>query len=279
MTSRGRLPDFLVAGAMRSGTTSLYRYLGAHPEVFLVPKELQFFTDGYSRGLDWYAAQFGAAGSRQVLGEATADYFARKSAMLRIADVLPSAQLIVSLRNPVDRAWSHYWLLRARGRESRPFATAVAEEVAAISTEGDETANALYLSHSLYDAHLDRAYRLFRPSQLHVSVFERMITDPVAMYRSMCTFLGVDPTYVPSNLGTPVNPFVTFRSLRIRRFAQRVPGPGGRMIARLNTRRDVNRPELEPSLRASLEQFFAPRIAHVERMLGRDLPEWRRAAD
>ncbi len=99
-----RLPDFLIIGAMRSGTTSLYRYLGAHPEVFMTPKELQFFTEHFSRGLDWYRRQFVTAGHRSVLGEATADYLARESAMQRIAHTLPTVKMIASLRNPVDRS-------------------------------------------------------------------------------------------------------------------------------------------------------------------------------
>jgi len=268
------LPGFLVAGAMRSGTTSLYRYLGDHPEVFLVPKELQFFTARFGNGLEWYRAQFRPAGDHQILGEATADYFARRTAMDRIAAVLPEIRLIVSLRDPVGRAWSHYWLLRNRGRETRPFAAAVDDEMTAIALHGDNTSGAFYLYHSLYDTHLERAYRLLPREQVYVSIFERMVTDPATSYRSICTFLDIDPTFQPRNLGEPVNAYVTFRSLRARRLSQRLPVRAGRVVARLNTRRNVTSPRLEGALREQLDDFFAPRIRRLESMLGDGLPEW-----
>jgi hypothetical protein len=94
----------------------------------MAPKELGFFTDRYDEGLDWYAAQYAAAAPHQLWGEATADYLARPSAMNRIVATLPEAKLIASLRNPVDRAWSHYLLLKERGRERRSFAAAIEEE-------------------------------------------------------------------------------------------------------------------------------------------------------
>ncbi len=275
---RDRLPDFLIVGAMRSGTTSLYRYLGAHPEVFLTPKELQFFTEHFSKGLDWYRDQFATADSASVLGEATADYLARESAMLRIAQTLPDARLIASLRHPVDRAWSHYGLLRARGRESRSFAAALDDELRALTREGHRASGVFYLGHGLYDVHLERLHRLFAPDRIHVTIFERMSTDPRAVYAGMCEFLGIDPSFVPANLGTKVNPYVTFRSLRLRQLAQRLPGPVGKALARANTRTRASAPALDPRIRRRLEEFYAPHIARTEQLLGREVPEWRPAA-
>ncbi len=270
--TEGRLPDFLIVGAMRSGTTSLYRYLGAHPEIFMTPKELQFFTVHYDKGFDWYRSQFSATGRARVLGEPTADYLARESAMNRIVEALPQARLVASLRNPVDRAWSHYGLFRSRGREPRPFGRALDEELAAVARSGPDADGVVYLAHGLYDHHLERAYRLFPREQIHVAIFERMAADPHATYAAVCDFLGVDPTFVPSNLGTPVNAFVTFRSLNLRRLSQRVPGIGGRVIGRLNTKRDVAPPPLDPDQRRLLEEFYAPHIERTERCSGSPSP-------
>lgn len=260
---------------MRSGTTSLYRYLGAHPEVFMAPKELQFFTDHFSRGVDWYRAQFAAAGTALVLGEATADYLARQSAMSRVAATLPDAKLVASLRNPVDRAWSHYGLLRTRGREHRTFEVALDEEMAALQEHGFAASGVFYLSHGLYDVHLERALGLFDPTRLHVSIFERMAHDPATSYRALCAFLGVDTSFVPGNLGEPVNAFVTFRSVGLRRLTQRLPDLLARPLARVNTRRDVAPPQLEDGLRRRLEAFYEPHIARTRDILGDELPEWR----
>lgn len=272
----GRLPHFLIIGAMRSGTTSLYRYLGAHPEVFLTPKELQFFTEHFDRGLDWYRGQFASVGSARLLGEATADYLARASAMTRIAATLPTARLIASLRNPVDRAWSHYGLVKARGREPRTFGEAIGEERAALAANGPDAPGVFYLSHGFYDVHLERCFGLFDRTQVAVTIFERMAADPAPVYRSLCNHLGVDPSFVPANLGEPVNPFVTFRSLRLRAAARRLPSPLGRVVGRINTRRNVAAPPLDPADRSRLAEFYAPHIARTEEILGQEIPEWRR---
>src|SRR5688572_14326389 len=114
-----RLPDFLIVGAMRSGTTSLHKYLQAHPDVFVASgKEVHFFDRRYGRGLDWYRSRFAGVTTERVVGEATPAYMYDENAIARIAHDLPDARLIVVLRNPVDRAYSHYWRNRSRGREN-----------------------------------------------------------------------------------------------------------------------------------------------------------------
>ncbi len=270
-----RLPDFLVAGAMRSGTTSLYRYLGAHPAVYMAPKELGYFTDHYASGPEWYSDQYSNARPDQLLGDATADYLARPSAMERIGETLPQVKLIASLRDPVERAWSHYLLLAARGREKRSFSTAIDDEIRLIEDEGDTAHGVFYLYHGLYDTQLERAIGLLGRDQIHVVVFERMVDDPESTYRSLCSFFDIDESFLPANLGTKVNPYVTFRSLFIRRLSQRLPGPVQRPIARLNTRQHAAPPQMAQSQRERLNSFFAPRIDRVAAILGDDLTEWR----
>ena len=172
----------------------MWRYLGEHPQVFMAPKELQFFTEFHGRGTDWYRSQFANAAAGQKCGEATADYLARAPAMIRLRKTIPGARLIALLRNPVDRAWSHYWLLRERGRETRPFHTVVEEEIATLET--DETSQSFsYLSHGLYDVHLGRVLELFPKEQLFSIVFESMVEAPAATFASACNFLGLDPGF------------------------------------------------------------------------------------
>lgn len=271
-----RQADFVIAGAMRCGTTSLYRYLGAHPEVFMAPKELGYFTDHFDRGPDWYDAQFATAAPQQVLGEATADYLARDSAMRRIAATLPDVKIVASLRDPVGRAWSHYLLLRERGRETRTFAAAIDAELETIDRRGPESPGVIYTLHGCYDIHLDRAFQLFTPDRVFVGIFERMKSDPARTYAETCRFLGIDTTFVPENLGERVNRYVTFRSIRVRNLAKRLPAPAGRVVARLNTRRSVSNPPMPDADRKRLSDFFAERIERVEELLGAAIPEWRR---
>lgn len=273
MTS-GRLPDFVMLGAMRSGSTSLYRYIGAHPDVFVAPKELQFFTERFDNGLEWYMAQFAVADPDAALGEATADYLARESAMTRIAAVLPEAGMVASLRNPVDRAFSHHGLLTARGRETRSFSEAVAEEIDAVDRHGHSAEGVIYLSHSLYDVHLSRLFGLFPRKQVFITIFERTVADPRPDYAALCRFIGVDDGFVPDNLGKQVNPYVTFRSLRLRETSRSLPDPLRRIVARLNTKRSGQAPPADPATTASLVDFFAPHIETVRGMLDDPLAEW-----
>lgn len=271
--SDGRLPDFIIGGAMRSGTTSLYRYLDAHPEVAVAPKELGFFTDRFAEGLDWYRRQFDQGSP--VVGEATADYLARADVMERIHQTLPDVKLVASWRNPVDRAWSHYGLLSARGRDPRSFEMALDEEMARLDADGDDADGVIYLSHGLYDVHLARARQLFGADRLHVVVFEHLRDDPATEYGRLCRYLGISDEVAPPILGRVVNPYVEFRSVALRDRAKGLPRPLGRVVARLNTRR-VEAPALPDHLRDRLSAFYAPRVATVEAELGITVPEWHR---
>ena len=129
------LPDFLISGAQRGGTTSLYNYLQAHP-CFELPttKELHFFDRKFHRGLAWYRAHFPTylekcfaqriQGRAFLTGEATPNYLFHPLVSRRVAEVLPRVKLIVLLRNPVDRAFSHYHHILDLGYEHLPFAEA-----------------------------------------------------------------------------------------------------------------------------------------------------------
>jgi len=267
------IPDFLIVGAMRSGTTSLYRYLGAHPEVFVLPKEFQFFTKHWSRGLEWYADQFPRSAEGLTLGEATADYFARESAMTHISAAVPGVQLIASLRNPIERAWSHYGLLSERGQEPRSFSAAIDDEIALYSEAGATAEGLIYLGHSMYDHHLERCFGLFDRDQLHVIVFEDLKERPGPVYAELCRYLGIDDRFVPEKLGQPVNQYVTFRSLRVRKLTQSLPAGPARLLGRLNTRRDLA-PDIPRDVRDRLREFFLPHVERIEDLLDRPLDRW-----
>src|SRR5947208_14127778 len=103
-----RLPDFLIVGAMKAGTTSLAAWLRAHPDVFMPPqKEIHFFDAQWERGVPWYADQFAGAPEGALVGEATPAYMVTTAFLDRMASVVPNARLLVVLREPVARAWSH----------------------------------------------------------------------------------------------------------------------------------------------------------------------------
>jgi len=130
--SMRELPDFLIIGAQKCGTTSLYNYLIQHPSISpSFEKEVRYFNNHYEKGVNWYRAHFPTKmhsalmswrhGTRQLTGEGEPSYLPNPVAPQRVLDLRPDARLIVMLRNPVDRAYSHYQHRFTRNRETRAF--------------------------------------------------------------------------------------------------------------------------------------------------------------
>lgn len=270
----GRLPDFLIIGAMRSGTTSLARYLGAHPDVYVAPeKELHFFDRHFELGIEHYRRQFAGA-TAQIAGEATQTYLYDALAVDRISTTLPDAKLIAVLRNPVDRAYSHYWQKRAYGTETLSFAAAIAAEPERLrEADRDQQFAYSYLDRGHYVRQLEHVVERFPRTALHVLLLEDLRDDPESAYRAVCRFLHVANDVVPGNVGEPLNAFVSFRSRKVRHVSRRFPRPLRNAVGRVNARGGGYEP-LDPALRAELAEYFAPSNAELATWLGRDLDAW-----
>lgn len=272
----GGLPNFLIIGAPRCGTSSLARYLRVHPEVFLaVPKELRFFDREFDRGLGWYQERFAAVDGERAVGEASPSYLYRAEAVERMAATVPNARLIAILRDPVARAYSHYWMERMRGRERRSFAEAVDAELhagAGVSRSAEATGLA-YLDRGRYLSQLERVGQHYPRSSLLVLVFDDVVADPAESYRKVCRFLAVSDTFVPPLLGTAVNPSVAFRSLGLRRLAKQLPDPARRVVERINTR-SFRYPPLDAELRARATAYLEDDTRALGIWLDRDLSSW-----
>jgi hypothetical protein len=271
---RGRLPDHLIIGAAKAGSTSLARWLDAHPDVFVPPaKELHFFDRDlhWDRGPGWYAENFADAGDAASVGEATPSYLASLEAPKRIASVVPDVRLIAVLRNPVDRAYSHYWHARDWGGEKASFATVVES-----SLQGDESPRG-YLRSGYYLQQLLRYEELFDRAGMLVLRFEDLTADPAATFRRVCGFLGVRDV-APPNLGRVYNAHSRLRSGRLRsrmesvRAWRRAPMLA-RAIDRLNTTERAYPPMPAP-LRQRLVDHYAEPNAALADHLGWDLSGW-----
>jgi hypothetical protein len=267
------LPNFLIVGAPRSGTTSLARYLGAHPQVFMAAdKEVRFFGAGFDRGLEWYAKHFAGAGTQPRVGEATPTYLADPQARRRLAATLPEAKLIAILRDPVDRAYSQYWLARSLGTEDRTFEAAIG-----VAGGADATDRPLrrYLEQGRYVEQLRDLCTLYPRDAVHVEIFEDFVAAPAERFRSVCRFLDVDDTVVPDLVGATVNRHVDHRSPSLHRAARDLPRPIRRALGRLNAR-PATYPPMAPATRAELRSRFEGPNDELARWLGRDLSEWGR---
>jgi hypothetical protein len=211
-TGRWRaLPDALIIGAQRAGTSSLYRYLGAHPGVApSVRKEVEYFSRYAARGEDWYRAHFELRfGRRRLRFEATPDYLFHPLAAERAARLVPGARLVALLRDPADRAWSHYRHMVRLGYETLPFAEALAAEDercapdrARLADDPDHDPKALlrysYVARGHYAPQLAHWLARFPRHQLLVLPSARLFADPARAYGEVLEFLGLEPWEPPS---------------------------------------------------------------------------------
>ena len=288
---RPRLPNFLIVGAAKSGTTTLASHLSKHPDVYVPPaKELYFFErdELWDKGPDWYAEQFASAGDAIAVGEATPGYMFYPWSVERIAQLLPGVRAIVCLRDPVERAYSHYlhWADRM-WFEPRSFGEAVEDELAA---GADEVAAHdprrsppyfAYLARGKYLEQLERLAGALGRDSVHVLLLEDLQADPGGTFSAICSFLGVDPGVTVPNLGarenvySPHTPRRAWRWLTKHRVLQRLPRPVAKLIARrIVAPRPRPVPPMDPAVQGRLAEHFVPYNAALADWLGRDLSGW-----
>jgi hypothetical protein len=277
-TTRGarvkRHPDFLIAGAMRSGTTSLHHWLRGHPAVHMADaKEVHYFDLHYDRGPVWYQDQFAGAEPGDLLGEATPEYLFLPWARQRMCQDLPHARVVVTLRDPVDRAWSHYCMLRARGREELSFADALDREAERLRDHANWSRYG-YRAKGEYAGQLRDLIERQGIEKVLVLIFERdVVGRPDETFRQLCRFLGVEVADVPA-VGSRVNSSIRLRSTAVRDLARPMPRMLRDVVGRFNAVPVENQP-LPAPLRERLGRHFAGPNAELERLLGREIPEWR----
>lgn len=273
------LPNFLIIGAMRSGTTSLVHYLRGLPEVFMSrKKEVHYFDQEFQRGPTWYSRWFAGANGQRAIGEATPAYMYCPEAPARMAQVIPGARLIAILRDPVDRAYSHYWHNRVRGKEHLEFADAIAAEPERLSSGPQGRSTYSYLDRGRYLAQLLNVCRYYPREALLVVLFEELRDLPVETFQAVSRFLGVDPSFVPSNVGEPTNYYAAFRSVAYRKLVRGMPFLprwARTALKKLNVQH-ATYPRMAPALRARLRESFAQDNAALAAWLGRDLSAWNR---
>jgi hypothetical protein len=294
-----QLPNFLVIGAARSGTTALYQALAKHPEIFMsAVKEPNFFAfaegalDFAGPGADFvnnsvttfdkYRGLFADAAGAKAVGEASPLYLYSPQAPRRIAETLGPVKLVAVLRNPADQAFSHY--LYARAQMIEPLGSF--EE--ALAAEPERAAACWqplfqYSSFPHYGEQLARFLEHFGRENLLVHTYDDFVANPDAIYRSIFTFLGVDASFAPP--GERVNMGGVPRNAGLQRFIMRpsVLSPVFRKVlpdaARQRLRDQLSgsnivRPPFPAALRRRLLQSFSEDIGRTERLIGRDLSHW-----
>ena len=253
------LPNYLILGAQKGGTTSVYEYLNRHAQV--VPnqkREVHFFDLAYRLGLDEYRSYFPlnrqinmrskTLGKSVLTGESSPYYLFHPHCPRRIHDTIPEGKLIVVLRDPVDRAYSHFTHNRRKGRETRSFAEAVSEELKTLPAEsrrmeGNPDAESeahrhySYVHRGFYAEQVRRYLDLFPREALHAVRSEDLFSRPRETMNEICAFLGIDP--MPETIDFAAHNRQTYQE------------------------------EAEPETRALLRELYAPHNADLEQLLQR----------
>jgi hypothetical protein len=296
------LPNFLVIGAHKAGTTSLYHYLKQHPEIYMSPlKEPRFFSfEGEEpdfRGplpevpgrplvvtdLEAYRALFAGVSSEKAIGEVSPGYLYREKAPGRIRHYIPEAKLIAILRNPVERAYSHFLMVRKNDREPlTDFARALEAEEERIK---DNWWIGHYKSMGFYHEQLTRYYELFDREQIRVYLYEDFDKDPVAVTQSIFRFLEVNDSFVPDTSrrfnvsGVPKSRAVhtLIKKPNPLKSALKPFLPRGlrwRISAKLHESNLRGAPPLPEEIRKELTEAYREDILKLEGLIGRDLSGW-----
>jgi len=300
MQPASQLPDFLVIGASKAGTTSLYRYLKSHPEIYLSPiKEPNYFSSPETRPvivgpppgtpvvwrIEDYRRLFKARTTESVAGEMSPQYIYYECSPGAIRNLIPKVKMIAILRDPADRAHSHFCQNRRAGTEPlSDFAAALAAEDERIAQGWRPAFH--YRNRGYYARQLRRYLELFPREQLLILLYDDMVADCPGLLKRICAFLGVDENY---SFDTMDRDNVT-RGIprgRLLRHILRSAGPATSLIRktlpgklraslfrRLSSLVLSPKPEFEPRLREQLVSEFKPDILELERIIDRDLSPW-----
>jgi Sulfotransferase family len=289
------MPNFLVVGAMKSGTTALYYYLEQHPQIYMSPvKEPDFFclegqkdADANSvTDIEAYRDLFKGVSDERAFGEASHCYLYEPGAVDRIRHYVPEARFIAILRNPIDRAYSHYLHMVRNGTEPvADFAQALREEE--IGAHPGRTFQD-YIGVGLYHGQLKRYFDTFGRHRIRVYLYEDLSNAPLGTLRDAFRFLGVDDTFVPDvSLRRNVSGEPKHKSLD--RFLQR-PNPVKRVLKlylpaglrwrlsevvdTLKTRNLTQPAPLPREVRQQLIEVYREDVRNLAGLIDRDLSGW-----
>lgn len=271
-----RLPNFLFIGPDKAGSTWLYEALKRHTQVYLSPvKEVFFFDRFYEKGWRWYLSYFKAAQDHhRIIAEICHDYLFSSTACQRIARDLPSAKLMVCVREPGQRAFSEYLYRIKMGELTCDFEAAL------------EKAEDL-IDHGRYAKHLGPYLQHFGRDQIFVAIFDDLAADPQQFFDDVCNFLGLERMHLSKELREKILPAAKPRLRHLTKFLRKMgcevrrmglPGVVGRIkeSALLSTLlyrpyKANEKPTMSQETRRSLHKLFSPEIKRLDAVLGTEL--------
>lgn len=272
--------DVVIIGAPRSGTSTIARWMGSHPGAYLPQrKEVGYFDLHYDKGREWYDSMFAPGGDDAVRVDATPAYLYLDRALDRLAKDAPHVQLIVILREPVDRVWSHYWYNHGLGIDARTFERVLAREI----RDPSNAPRGLpigYLACSRYADRLERYMVRFPRDQLLVLFYDDLRSDPRGTWEKLCNHAGLRVTEVPDDghvfeaAHPPRLPWLQYFMLHLQ--AGRLPFRIGYKLQKLNSK-PQSYPPMPGDLRKRVQAALAGETERLDRLLpGRVPATWPR---
>ncbi len=283
------LPNFLVIGAQKAGTTSLFEYLRQHPDIYLPQaKETAFFYHDYKyeKGLSYYEEHyFGSVNGEKAVGEVSPHYLYHTFCRDRIRENLRDLKFIILLRNPIDRAYSNYWMEVKRGLETLSFEDAIEKEQMRIEGDLFERETFSYMHRGLYYGQIKAYMDLFPEANFLCLLSDDLKYDRVNALKNIFMFLGVS---TEENLQTLQKTFHTatkIRSLWLQDFLRNpsylsrlfikslIPFKLRRIVVRALLKRNVKSftpPPMSDSVREYLREYFLESNEKLEKLISRE---------
>jgi len=273
------LPHFLIAGASKTGTEWLMHCLADHPGIFMPRCEIRYFNYRYDRGQQWYESRFSGAGQQQTIGEKSPGYLRDPQAPARIRECMPDVKLVFLLRDPIERAYSHYRMELRAGR--------VSEDVERVLAPGHT-----FIEEGRYNAHLARYLRYFDPEQTLVLLYDDLKQDPRTLLKTVCRFVGVSEEFESPLMDQafhatgqrPRFPRLYRTAVRMtRRIAESGPA-GAELVSRIRRSgwqrlfHRINQgapfPSMSPAHQRMLADYYREDLTDLSAWLDRDLTRW-----
>lgn len=288
-------PNFIIVGAPKAGTTSLYHYLKGHPQVFMSnPKEVNFFTadaiveqglyyqDFKARSQQEYEALFDAAGDCKAVGEASVSYLFYPDTAGRIKALIPDCKIVIMLRNPVKRAFSHYLMDSRLGFVDRTFDEIVFDHETH-KRDKDHLYYQQYVELGMYHDQVKRYLDTFGKENVFIILDKDLYEDTATEVKRLYGFLGVDDdpaTDTSKRHNTYTEPRsklvkAIYQNHRIKSIVKKLAGK--KLIGMLKGKMFsvVHRPEMRSKTQQELQRIYNHDIEKLEQLLGRSLDDWK----
>lgn len=290
------LPNLFIPGAAKSGTSSLHDYLSKHPDICMsVNKEPSYFcrTD---RSLDDYDALYSKCKDRLYRGDASTSYMVRPQVAQKIRDLIDYPKFVFILRNPVDRAWSHYWWVKGNfGLERDKFRIAFQRDMhkEPKSEYFAKSINKLYYQFGRYSNWINVYYDMFEKKDIHIVVFEDLVSDPERTLDGIYEFLGVKKILTETNMQSNPSIIVKYPMLpRMHAFVTTAFGSTIGLILPSRLKYELmllnrklffwissfisagNRPAISTEDRRWVSSFYREDVGKLREMTGMEFGQW-----